>query len=35
VRATSNSGAIQPAKLLFNPAGYNDNVMQSVTVNAV
>ena len=35
VRATSNSGAIQPDKLLFNPAGYHDNVMQSVTVNAV
>jgi DMSO/TMAO reductase YedYZ molybdopterin-dependent catalytic subunit len=34
VRATSNSGAAQPAKLSFNPAGYNDNVMQSLTLNA-
>jgi len=33
VRATSNSGAAQPAKLSFNPAGYNDNVMQSLTLN--
>jgi hypothetical protein len=34
VRATSNAGAAQPAKLSFNPAGYNDNVMQSLTLNA-
>jgi DMSO/TMAO reductase YedYZ molybdopterin-dependent catalytic subunit len=34
VRATSNSGQTQPAKLSFNPAGYNDNVMQSLTLNA-
>jgi sulfite dehydrogenase (cytochrome) subunit A len=34
VRATNNAGAAQPAKLAFNPAGYNDNVMQSLTLNA-
>lgn len=34
VRATNNSGATQPAKLSFNPAGYNDNVMQSLTLTA-
>jgi sulfite dehydrogenase len=35
VRATSNSGAVQPAKLLFNPGGYHHNVMQSITLDAV
>jgi DMSO/TMAO reductase YedYZ molybdopterin-dependent catalytic subunit len=35
VRATSNSGAVQPAKLLFNPAGYQHNVLQSLALNAV
>jgi len=35
VRATNNAGAVQPAKLLFNPAGYHHNVMQSLTLNAV
>jgi hypothetical protein len=34
VRATSNSGATQPAKLSFNPAGYHNNVIQSLTLNA-
>jgi hypothetical protein len=34
VRATNNSGAMQPGKLSFNPAGCNDNVMQSLTLNA-
>jgi hypothetical protein len=34
VRATSNSDETQPAKLSFNPAGYNDNVMQSLRLNA-
>ena len=34
VRATSNSGATQVEKLLFNPAGYHDNVIQSLSLNA-
>jgi sulfite dehydrogenase len=34
VRATNNAGTMQPAKLSFNPAGYNDNVLQSLTLNA-
>jgi sulfite dehydrogenase (cytochrome) subunit A len=34
VRATSNSGAVQVDKLLFNPAGYHDNVVQSLSLNA-
>jgi len=35
VRATSNAGATQPAKLVFNPAGYQHNVIQSLKLDAV
>jgi DMSO/TMAO reductase YedYZ molybdopterin-dependent catalytic subunit len=34
VRATSNSGQIQPMKPLWNPAGYLRNVVETVTVTA-
>ena len=34
VRATSNAGSKQVDKLLFNPAGYHDNVIQSLSLNA-
>jgi hypothetical protein len=34
VRATSNSGDTQPTKLSLNPPGYNNNVMQALTLNA-
>ncbi len=34
VRATSNSGAVQPAKLLFNPSGYQHNVIQTLALVA-
>jgi len=34
VRATNNAGQTQPGKLLFNPSGYHDNVMQTLTLNA-
>jgi hypothetical protein len=34
VRATSNAGATQPEKLLFNPAGYHHNVIQTLTLVA-
>jgi DMSO/TMAO reductase YedYZ molybdopterin-dependent catalytic subunit len=30
VRATANSGAVQPEQLVFNPAGYNNNVIRTV-----
>ncbi len=33
-RATNAAGATQPGKLLYNPAGYHDNVISSVTVTA-
>lgn len=33
-RATANSGMMQPAKLVANPAGYHHNVIASVTVKA-
>jgi hypothetical protein len=33
-RATSVNGATQPAKLLFNPAGYHHNVMASLALQA-
>ena len=33
-RATANSGAMQVDKLLFNPAGYQNNVVQRITMNA-
>jgi len=32
VRARSRSGAMQPDALTFNPSGYHDNIVQSVTV---
>lgn len=34
VNATNKLGQAQSTRLLFNPAGYHNNVMQSVTVNA-
>ncbi len=34
VRATSNAGAVQPGKLLFNPAGYQHNVIQTLNLAA-
>jgi len=34
VNATSNRGETQTTTLLFNPAGYHNNVRQSVTLNA-
>jgi hypothetical protein len=34
VNATNKIGQTQTATLLFNPAGYHNNVMQSVTLNA-
>ena len=30
VRATANSGAIQPDQLVFNPAGYNNNAVRTL-----
>jgi DMSO/TMAO reductase YedYZ molybdopterin-dependent catalytic subunit len=35
VRAVSRNGTQQPDKLTFNPAGYHDNIVQSVTVEVV
>ena len=32
--ATNKIGQTQTASLVFNPAGYHNNVMQSVTLNA-
>jgi len=32
VRARSRNGTMQPEKLTFNPSGYHDNTVQSVTV---
>jgi DMSO/TMAO reductase YedYZ molybdopterin-dependent catalytic subunit len=34
VNATNKIGQTQTATLLFNPAGYHNNVMQSITLNA-
>jgi DMSO/TMAO reductase YedYZ molybdopterin-dependent catalytic subunit len=34
VNATNKIGQTQTAALLFNPAGYHNNVMQSITLNA-
>jgi hypothetical protein len=34
VRATANSGAAQPDKLVFNPAGYHNNAVRTVRVVA-
>ena len=33
--ATNKIGQTQTASLLFNPAGYHNNVMQSITLVAV
>ncbi|MFI4981557.1 MAG: oxidase, partial [Nevskiales bacterium] len=33
-RATSNAGAVQQSKLLFNPAGYNHNVIETLSLTA-
>ena len=35
VRARSRNGATQPEKLTFNPAGYHDNLVQTVSVVVV
>jgi DMSO/TMAO reductase YedYZ molybdopterin-dependent catalytic subunit len=35
VRARSRSGAQQPDKLTFNPSGYHDNIVQTVSVEIV
>jgi hypothetical protein len=35
VRARSRSGAQQPDALTFNPSGYHDNIVQTVTVEIV
>jgi sulfite dehydrogenase len=35
VRAVSNAGAMQPAQLKFNPAGYQHNVIQSLKLTVV
>jgi len=34
VNATNNIGQTQTASLIFNPAGYHNNVMQNITLNA-
>jgi DMSO/TMAO reductase YedYZ molybdopterin-dependent catalytic subunit len=34
VRATANDGAVQPEKLRVNPAGYHDNIIQTLTLMA-
>lgn len=34
-RATNNRGATQTSELIFNPAGYHNNVIQTITVRAV
>jgi DMSO/TMAO reductase YedYZ molybdopterin-dependent catalytic subunit len=34
VNATNKIGQSQTAELIFNPAGYNNNVMQNITLNA-
>src|SRR5262249_10917450 len=34
VNATNKLGQSQTAELIFNPAGYHNNVMQSITLNA-
>ncbi len=35
IRATSKSGAVQPEKALFNPAGYHHNAIQQLNLIAV
>ena len=34
VNAINKIGQTQTPSLLFNPAGYNNNVMQNITLNA-
>jgi hypothetical protein len=34
VNATNKLGQSQTAELIFNPAGYHNNVMQSIALNA-
>jgi hypothetical protein len=34
-RASNDVGQTQAAKLIFNPAGYHNNVVRPLTVNAV
>ena len=34
VNASNNVGQSQTAALIFNPAGYHNNVMQNITLNA-
>ena len=34
VRASNAIGQTQTATLIANPAGYHDNVMQNITLNA-
>jgi len=34
-RATNNRGATQTSELIFNPAGYHNNVIQKITVKAI
>jgi len=34
-RASNTIGQTQAEKLIFNPAGYHNNVVRPVTVNAV
>jgi len=34
-RATNGLGATQTDRLIFNPAGYNNNVVQRIAVEAV
>jgi sulfite dehydrogenase (cytochrome) subunit A len=35
VRARSRSGAQQPDKLTFNPSGYHDNIVQTLSVEVI
>jgi hypothetical protein len=35
VRASSRNGSRQPDKLTFNPSGYHDNIVQSVTLEVL
>jgi sulfite dehydrogenase len=35
IRATAKSGATQPEKALFNPAGYHHNAIQQLTLTAI
>lgn len=35
IRATSKSGAVQPQKAIFNPAGYHHNAIQTLSLTAI